>query len=88
MISLDNCNLITFSFLFCFKKCVCFLLMVEMVESFSQLNTVYVCMYDPLFTRKFFTDASLINVQLVSMRGVGIIKRTIYKNISNYKTIY
>ena len=45
-------------------------------------------MYDPLFTRKFFTDASLINVQLVSMRGVGIIKRTIYKNISNYKTIY
>ena len=48
----------------------------------------YVCMYDPLFTRKFFTDASLINVQLVSMRGVGIIKRTIYKNISNYKTIY
>ncbi len=50
---------------------------------------MYVCMmYDPLFTRKFFTDASLINVQLVSMRGVGIIKRTIYKNISNYKTIY
>ena len=45
-------------------------------------------MYDPLFTRKFFTDASLINVQLVSMRGVGIVKRTIYKNISNYKTIY
>ena len=49
---------------------------------------MYVCMYDPLFTRKFFTDASLINVQLVSMRGVGIIERTIYKNISNYKTIY
>ena len=49
---------------------------------------MYVCMYDPLFTRKFFTDASLIDVQLVSMRGVGIIRRTIYKNISNYKTIY
>ncbi len=48
---------------------------------------MYVCMTLYLHAN-FFTDASLINVQLVSMRGVGIIKRTIYKNISNYRTIY
>ncbi len=53
----------------------------------EELEDVYVCMTLYLHAI-FFTDASLINVQLVSMRGVGIIKRTIYKNISNYKTIY
>ena len=66
---------------------VYFVEFVRGTDAVFEYLCMYVCMTLYLHAN-FFTDASLINVQLVSMRGVGIIRRTIYKNISNYKTIY